>query len=524
MEVRPWPSRAASQDLSKALPFTLGPLSVDPPTRRVSAIEQDAVLEPRVMRVLVALASAGGRVLSRDDLIALCWDGQIVGDNAINRVISRLRHVLAELAGERVKLETITKVGFRLVSDGNAPANGSVEPPVSPSLQPPPADERRALAVDRRWLIGAGTAAALTLAAGVGWRSITAHRPNPEAVRLVERGNVVMKSARLGTTPEAIKLYRKAVKIDPDYADGWGALASSYRHALGGYGREERSSYPQMIRSAVDRALALDPAQPDALLAKATILPEYGNWLVQEKDLRALVQRFPNHWYVNARLGILLREVGRFDDAMAFADKVPKIDVQLAPAWAGLIHTLTLSGRFHEADAAFDDALSNIAPHPSIWFARYSTLLESRRYTEAAAFAIDSRTMPEEFPSRIGQTYTELATSLANKDKVGISKALDYVKSNLSDAEYVPRAAPMLVMLGEPETAFAAYWAYLLGGRILGHEYPAPGPLDPRETATLFGRSLIPLRQNSRFPDLLKRTGLEDYWRRSGSQPDFRRN
>ena len=134
MEVRPWPSRAASQDLSKALPFTLGPLSVDPPTRRVSASERDAVLEPRVMRVLVALASAGGRVLSRDDLIALCWDGQIVGDNAINRVISRLRHVLAELAGERVKLETITKVGFRLVSDGDAPAKGSVEPPVSPSL------------------------------------------------------------------------------------------------------------------------------------------------------------------------------------------------------------------------------------------------------------------------------------------------------------------------------------------------------------------------------------------------------
>lgn len=524
MDIRPWPSRAASQDLSKALPFALGQLSVDPPTRRVSVGKRTAVLEPRVMRVLVALASAEGRVLSRDDLIALCWDDQIVGDNAINRVISRLRHVLAELAGERVKIETITKVGFRLVVEGVAPADGSVEQPVSLPLQPPLVDARRAFDVDRRWLIGAGAAAALTLSAGVGWRSISAHRPDPEAVRLMERGNVVMKSARLGTTPEAIKLYRKAVKIDPNYADGWGALAISYRHALGGYGRAERNSYPQMIRSAVDRALALDPAQPDALLARATILPEYGNWLVQEKDLRALFERFPDHWYINARLGILLREVGRFDDALAFVARVLKIDVQLAPAWSGLIHTLTSAGRFHEADAAFDDALSNISPHPSIWFARYSSLLESRRFTEAAAFATDLRTMPEEFPSRIGKTYSEVAISLANKDKAGISKALDYVKSHLDEAEYVPRGAPILALLGESDTAFAAYWAYLLGGRILRHEYPAPGPLDPRETETLFGPSFAPLRQNPRFPDLLKRIGLEDYWRRSGSQPDFRRN
>lgn len=67
------------------------------------------------MQVLVTLAGAGGKVLSRDDLIEHCWDGRIVGDNAINRVISRLRHVLAELTGDAVRLETISKVGFRLI-------------------------------------------------------------------------------------------------------------------------------------------------------------------------------------------------------------------------------------------------------------------------------------------------------------------------------------------------------------------------------------------------------------------------
>lgn len=122
MEVRPWsPSRPAAYDLSKALAFALGPLTIDPPMRAIRNVQVSETVEPRVMRVLVVLGGEPGRVFSRDDLIQLCWDGQIVGDNAINRAISLLRAVLAELGGEVVRIETITKVGFRLIiaTDGS---------------------------------------------------------------------------------------------------------------------------------------------------------------------------------------------------------------------------------------------------------------------------------------------------------------------------------------------------------------------------------------------------------------------
>ncbi len=97
--------------------FALGSLAVDPPARRIAAGMRSERLEPRVMRVLVALARAGGGVLSRDDLIEQCWDGTIVGDKAIDRSISLLRHALDALSGGAVRLETITKVGFRLVQE-----------------------------------------------------------------------------------------------------------------------------------------------------------------------------------------------------------------------------------------------------------------------------------------------------------------------------------------------------------------------------------------------------------------------
>ena len=47
------------------------------------------------MQVLVALAQARGRVITRDELIERCWGGRIVGENAIDRVISRIRQVAA---------------------------------------------------------------------------------------------------------------------------------------------------------------------------------------------------------------------------------------------------------------------------------------------------------------------------------------------------------------------------------------------------------------------------------------------
>ena len=53
-------------------------------------------------------------MVSRSDLIDRCWDGRVVGDNAINRVISRLRQLAANDDGGDFEIETIPRVGYRL--------------------------------------------------------------------------------------------------------------------------------------------------------------------------------------------------------------------------------------------------------------------------------------------------------------------------------------------------------------------------------------------------------------------------
>ncbi|HEX4737119.1 MAG TPA: winged helix-turn-helix domain-containing protein [Allosphingosinicella sp.] len=103
----------------------LGPLTIEPALRRVAHDDgREEFVEPRVMQVLLALLRADGATLSRDELVFACWDGRIVGDDAINRVLSRLRRIAEGIGEGSFRIETLTRVGYRLMREGQEAPNG----------------------------------------------------------------------------------------------------------------------------------------------------------------------------------------------------------------------------------------------------------------------------------------------------------------------------------------------------------------------------------------------------------------
>src|SRR5687768_16557176 len=100
--------------LAHEQPFRVGSLEVEPARRQIKAGGRSETLEPRVMQVLVALARADGTIVTRDELIESCWDGRIVADDAINRVLSRIRRVAADIGGGSFAIETVSRVGYKL--------------------------------------------------------------------------------------------------------------------------------------------------------------------------------------------------------------------------------------------------------------------------------------------------------------------------------------------------------------------------------------------------------------------------
>src|SRR5579859_5552721 len=153
-------------DLAREARFALGAMEVRPSTREVVVGGRSQVLEPRIMQVLVVLAGRRGEVVSRDELIALCWDGRSVGDDAIARCIAAIRRLAEAYGGFSV--ETVARVGYRLDdltgrSSGNEAAGTPADAATIPAV-PHPQIRRRPLA----WIIAA-LAVLVLAAAGVLW-------------------------------------------------------------------------------------------------------------------------------------------------------------------------------------------------------------------------------------------------------------------------------------------------------------------------------------------------------------------
>ncbi len=216
----PDPAGYKQMQLAHEPAFQLGTLTVRPMTRQVSRGTEVETLEPRVMQVLVALKKAPDHVLTRDELIECCWGGRIVSEDAINRVLSRLRHVASGIGNGSFAIETIRGVGYRLLEEGRAASAQQA------AVTDPPRFTRN---LSRRTLLG-GTVAAAAVAGAGAWRLT---RPEPEplplALEYYRRGMATRGQGSLQLAEQGTAVFREAARIDPEFADAWGALAWNYR-------------------------------------------------------------------------------------------------------------------------------------------------------------------------------------------------------------------------------------------------------------------------------------------------------
>ena len=136
-------------DLTQQPDFAIGNLRVSPRACDVIAEGGRVRLQPRVMQVLIALARAGGELVSRRSLVQACWGDIVVGDDSINRCIQRLRRLSQEEARGAFVIETVPRLGYRLEAAEAAPAaEGPTASPIAAS--------RPAGSVRRQWLLAAG--------------------------------------------------------------------------------------------------------------------------------------------------------------------------------------------------------------------------------------------------------------------------------------------------------------------------------------------------------------------------------
>ncbi len=499
--------------------FAIGRTNVIPSVRTVRSADRQEIVEPRVMQVLVALAKAEGAVLSRDDLVAACWDGRIVGDDAINRVMSRLRRLADGIGAHSFVIETVTRVGYRLRAlDGvGAGREDRVIPPAGGGLS-------------RRTALVGVAVAAVAVAVGVG---IAARRDgqriSPRVAALMEQARLSLSQANREGQSQAIALYRQAVELEPRNAEAWGALGTTY--ALVAHYRPQRESevLRRLARAAGERALALDRGNAEGTMAVAGARPRMGNWFLIERTLSGVVDRHPGNQHALFELGLIAGAAGRNADSARWFDRL--YEIATPTPWLAYARIMALWGanRMEDTDAAIAEASRLYPTHFAIWFASYYILLSSGRAGAAIAMGENLSGRPSGIPRSEFEAILAIARAANSRDPAQIDAALDFQQDGAREGTgKAENAAQFAALLGRPDVAFAILDAYYFDGGFRIPEVrftPEQGtytPRDDRLTAFLFNPIMAPFHSNPRFANIVRKLGLEDYWRASGSHPDFR--
>lgn len=498
-------------------PFSIGEAEMRPATREILFRGRAGVVEPRVMKVLVALHRARGSVVAKDDLIQLCWEGRVVGEDAINRVISRLRQNAVKDAGGQFRIETITKVGYRLVGDGpTAAATDSTEIGVSGS---------GAGGFARRQAIGAGVVLAAA-AAGLGWSTL---RPGPfpeEAGRLIEEGRAELRGATVEKMANAVARFRRATEIAPDSAEAWGALALAYQRQLGSVSSGQESVLMQKARSARERALSLDADNGDAAAAGVLAVPMLGNWQAYERSCRESLRRHPDHSAIHLALGDCLAQVGRGRAALAHVEQADRLEEDPRHV-ISIMLLLWDQGRLDEAEAVMERGAAQWPRHISMWFSKLYFLAFNNRASEALAM-IQGDNRPVGTPEWNFSLAGLQAKALLTRSAADLERAMEAtVRSARNGVGFAENAIVFAAAFGRLDQAFELIGAYFfnrgysIGETRFSREQGVYTRQSKRRTYFLFRSLTAPLRADPRFAEATGELGLQDYWRKSGTTPDF---
>jgi hypothetical protein len=283
----------------------------------------------------------------------------------------------------------------------------------------------------------------------------------------------------------------------------------------------ERPGLESRSRAAAKKALDLDQREFRALGALRLIEPVYRNWSIVERDDREALRANPRVPILLFILADMLGSVGRWVEASEFSRQLDRKKFLLPGADRKLVIDLWASGDLQGADRALDVAVRQWPQHPQIWRTRLAYLMYSGRPAEALAILENPTDLPLELKAEYVTAVRRTAEALAGRRprSEAVRHDLDYLRDNPNSALQVAQAC---VALGDPDAAFRLFDGYYFGEGEWRRLAPKGGDED-RITNLLFLPVMSPIWRLPEFNRLLERIGLNEYWRRSGTAPDFRR-
>ncbi len=154
----------------------------------------------------------------------------------------------------------------------------------------------------------------VTLAGGIP--TTAARTENTEAHNLLLQGNFALQSDTDAGTAEALKLFRRAIALNPGYAPAWNGVGyAEFRRGSNGY--EPIEDAYRSAEQSVRRAIELDPALADAYSILGTLQMLRFDWKKSAETRARALQLDPGNWNALLNRAIQTLITGSHADAIA---------------------------------------------------------------------------------------------------------------------------------------------------------------------------------------------------------------
>jgi tetratricopeptide (TPR) repeat protein len=310
-----------------------------------------------------------------------------------------------------------------------------------------------------------------------------------------------------------IALLEVATERAPQFGQAWGALAYLRAWLRFYQPYAERPAVAARIVREADRALALDPDNVDAVIAKLFNLPPFGRFLEGHEGVERLRQA-PASAERLRYIGWYMRTMGFVRESLEETERAYRLDT-LDPMAANLVALARLAaGRVADAVPIFEDLVerSPEMSFPVATLMRCYAFLEDwpavdrllevnekrqlRGFEEGLQFI---RTLRDPTAQNIEGWRRDLERRLQRTGHVDVSRLVYTAHLGLVDEAYRAADAARLGPAGSADDII--------------------GP-DAYRTTLLFQADMPALRNDPRFPRLCARLGLVELWTATGKWPD----
>jgi tetratricopeptide (TPR) repeat protein len=206
---------------------------------------------------------------------------------------------------------------------------------------------------------------------------------NAEAQDAYLRGVVEAASGLGPRVADAVRLFERAIALEPAWAEPLAQLASAQQLAAEFADPAERSARAETVRGNALRAIELDPSEPVSYTALAAV-QAYHDWdfSAAERTLRQSIEMLPRSGATRSRLALLLAARGRLPEAVAEAQLARDLE-PLLPERHGSLGFIRYYAR--DFNGALDDlrrALAIAPRNPAALFGTARVLALSGRVDE----------------------------------------------------------------------------------------------------------------------------------------------